>query len=101
MVLRAAGDIAVDMPVLLQSSGHAGRHQRLERTEYGGAPDPWLTKSKVVVQVTGGHLPTDGAEGIGHHEPLVGDALASVTQAIRRRACRQCPPTAPTKAEKA
>ena len=101
MVLRAAGDVAVDMPVLLQPPGHAGRHQRLERTEYGGAPDPRLTMSKVVVQVTGGHLPTDAPEGVGHHEPLVGDALAGVTQAIGYRACSQCPPTAPAKMEKA
>lgn len=84
MVLRTAGDIAVDMSVLLQSPGHAGGHQCLERSEHGGTTDPGITTSDVVVQLAGGDLPADGTEGVGHQQPLMRHPLAGITQSSGR-----------------
>ena len=77
MVLGAAGDVAVDVPVLLEATRDAGDHQRLERSKDGGAPDARLAAPKPIVQVLGGDPATHRSKGVGDEQPLARDALAS------------------------
>ncbi len=85
MVLGPAGDIAVDMAILLEPAGDACRDEGLERAEYRCPTDPRLSPSEPLVEVLGGDLPPKRGEGVRHEQPLTGHALPGGGEAVGGR----------------
>ena len=82
VVLGPAGDIAVDMAVLLETAGHSRRDERLERAEHGRPTDARLAPSEPLVEVLGSDLAPVGRQGVRHEQALAGHALAGGSEAI-------------------
>ena len=84
MVLRPAGDVAVDVAVLLEPSRDAGGDERLERAEDGGAADARVAPAQAAVEILRGDLAAGRGQRIGDEQPLARDALAGRGEAIGR-----------------
>ena len=81
-MLWAAGDVAVDVAVLLEAARDAGDDQRLEGTKHGCAADARLPAPEAVVEVLGGDAATHRGQGIGDEQALARDALAGGGQPV-------------------
>lgn len=101
MVLPAAGDISIDVPVLLKASRDPSRCECLERAKDGRTADAWLTPAQPLVEILRSHLAADGGEGVRDEEALSGHALTGLAQPVGGRVHAQCPPTALAKSENA
>ena len=89
------------MPVLLESPGHAGCDERLERAEHRGATDAALATADPFVQLLGGDAAPVRGERIGNEQPLRRDPLARGVQAVGDRVdAAQWKSTAPANSEK-
>ena len=101
MVLGPAGDVAVHVPVLLEAAGEAGRHQRLERAEDGGAPDARIRRrSRSPQLLRGDRRPTAST----HPRPAAAGGVTRSPASRSRSAVEaplNAPPTAPAKTQKA
>ena len=81
-MLGTAGDVAVDVAVLLEAARDAGDDERLERAEHRGAADAWIAAPKAVVEVLRRHAATHRGQRIGDEQALPRHALAGGGQPI-------------------
>jgi hypothetical protein len=79
---------------------HAGRDQRLQRAEDGGATEAAVPPAELNVHLLRGELPAARLERVGHQQALAGDALTRLVEALGDRRGAQCAPTTPAKAER-
>ena len=100
MVTGPAGDVGVDVPILLEPAGGARGDERFERAKDGGATDPRRVLAQPLVELLGRGLAPACGERIRHVESLARDPFAGGAQPIRGRLGAQCAPTAPAKTEK-
>lgn len=81
-MLGTAGNVAVDVAVLLEAARHAGDDERLEGAEHGSAPDAGISSPEPIVEVLRGDAATDGGQRIGDEQALARDALAGRGQPV-------------------
>ena len=81
-MLGAAGNVAVDVAVLLEAARDAGNDERLEGSEHGGAADAGISSPEPIVEVLGGDTATDRGQRIGDEQALARDALAGSSQPV-------------------
>lgn len=81
-MLGTAGDVAIDVAVLLEAARDAGDDERFESAEHGGAADAGIASPKAIVEVLGGDAATDGGQRIGDEQALARDALAGRGQPV-------------------